>query len=368
MISQSHFDGFQISDYDASKHRDINKISRLPPILNPHALQAYSELLDCKIRSSLIENGQTRVVEDSKTKKPVAAYSSFTKTINWFGTIRDIIYVFDFIVSPDYRNKSISHIFTRDQHDKVTNYQKKNSMPPLITGSFNIGNTASNKISNGGDYIMFADQKQTAWQVTHELPIPFLPPTYTVHFWKEENVSITKKRWEIAFRDYNFCPIDWDDILVRNSAFYLGTYVLELRYGTKRVSQASLSLWNQDLIFTMKEKTHQSIQKHHQIFSCYSTGPDKDLAFKILLTKIHNMSYRNGVNYLFAGFYNSDPMVKHFPLIGGIKDLDFCYTIKPLCQEDRKTIIDKKNQPIKYWNDCRDQGVVLLFRDNISKL
>jgi len=344
------------------KAKDFNSISQIPRLPNNcslSGLEAVSHPKDFSLRASLTKRNSIVVAEDKETKTAIASYGCNIKDMKLFGKKKTIFYAFDFNVHPDFRNQQIGGLLVKDLDNNIKNeHVKSPANEPLLFTSTSKENTSAKKMVNGIDLNHYCDQRQAAWKVEHELPLPQLQwEQLTIHVTQEKNSSIIKNKWEKAFGEYNFIPDNFDDLLTFNKKYHETTYIAQLRKGNVVISEASISLWNQDLIFHL-QNAGGNTQKHRQLYSCYSMGFEKDFTFDYLLTYVHNEQFKRGINYLFAGFAGTDPILKHFPLIGGIKNLDYSAYLRVNNKEDRKALEYAVDAQTPIYNDPRDYGII----------
>eukprot|EP01132_Coremiostelium_polycephalum_P005773 gene5773-7183_t len=333
------------------------EIPRLPIFLNPNCLDSISHPKDIRLRASLTEKFKITVAEDINSKNTAGAYAFNVKLMRVFGEPRTVFYTFDFIVLPQYRNQAISGMFFENLDQSVSD--KSNHIPlglnssPIVFGSSLKTNSPMKKSAGKINLFNYSDQRQFAWRVERFAEIDPLPG-FSIRIWEESNIDLIKMRWDNAFKNYNFTPFDFRDLLVHNRQYCLDTYVATLRSrNSDKISEASISVWDQDLLFTMKNKSGVPL-KHRQLYCCYAIGEHGDLLFQHLLRHVHNEQFKQGVSYLFCGFSLNDPITKHFPLFEGIKNLDFDSYLRvdsPEEMESFRKAINEKNIPC--FNDPR---------------
>ncbi|EGG15313.1 hypothetical protein DFA_10147 [Cavenderia fasciculata] len=298
----------------------ITTIPRLPQSYNFNLLEGMSHPIDYSIRPSLTKFSKVVVAEDRDRRQTIGAYAC---------NIKDVI----------------------------------NNVP--ITKA----------TSNFEMYPQY-DQCQMAWKLDHQVRvIPLNSNTYlqAPRVTKIYHNQEIKERWTNAFQQYNFIPSDFGHILQDNEKYLESTYVATATTVDGYLYEASISVWNQDLIFTLKNRLQQ-VQRHRQLFCCYSIGQDKeqsDTLFQFLLQHVHNELYSQGINYVFAGFSMTDPIRCHFPLLPGIKTLEFTSIGRFSTTSELNQFKSQSQLPI--WNDPRDYGILMLYpetniNNNISKL
>ncbi|KAF2076731.1 hypothetical protein CYY_001988 [Polysphondylium violaceum] len=347
----------------AKDFTSISQIPRVPTTYSLNGLEAISHPKDFTLRASLTKRNSLVVAEDQETKKAIGSYGCNIKDMRLFGKKKTIFYAFDFNVHPDYRNQQIGGLMVRDLDNNIKKeHMKTPANEPLLFTSTSKENVSAKKMVNGIDLNHYCDQKQCAWKVDQLLPLPQLQwEQLTIHITEEKNSRIIKNKWEKAFGEYNFIPDNFDDLLTFNKKYHETTYIAQLRKGNVVISEASISLWNQDLLFQIQNTTSATTQKHRQLYSCYSMGFEKDFTFDYLLTYVHNQQFKRGINYLFAGFAGTDPIIKHFPLIPGIKDIEFSAYLRVNNKEERTLLERAIDAQTPIYNCPRDYGSVHFY-------
>eukprot|EP01133_Synstelium_polycarpum_P012819 gene12819-15043_t len=334
----------------------------------PHRdqLEVISHPISYEIRPQLSQRHYIKVIEEPSTGA-IAAYGCNIKSMRVNGKKVTVFYIHDMCVNPDYRNLSISAVF----FNHVMQTMKSEKSNTILFGStFGLqGGGTINKRADNLNAAVLCDQLQAAWRLDGPVTIKSLPLDSPVTIWKEYNPAAVKSHWTVAFRNHNFTAYDFNDILLVNSKYHETTYIAQLTFGGQ-TTEASISVWNQDLIFDLRSRSNQP-RKHRQLYSCYAIGPHSSMLFDHLLQHVHNDQYEQGVSYLFAGYDKSDPIAKHFPLLPGIKCMDFVARtafVGPTADfEEYRSKLSIPGHPT--WNDPRDYGVLLLYPEtSTSKL
>ncbi|EGG16027.1 hypothetical protein DFA_09699 [Cavenderia fasciculata] len=352
---------FSIREYDSIKDCvSISKISRIPFSSDVNAMEGVSQPISPEIRPKLSKKSRVVVATDNQNGQTIGSYSCNIKDVMVGGSKKRLYYMFDVNVDPNYRGMSITKNYLTDLFSLLKKDKKSDSIMMMSTTRTNVpmlksaASFAVNPIFN---------QHQYAWKLEGPAALESMPSDCSnLKVWTERDTNAIKKHWSKGLGKFNFIPSNFDDLLVFNQRFHCTTYVASMNRGDRNI-EASVSVWDQDLIFTLKTKS-ESTQRHRQLYSCYSIGgteDEKDWLFRYLLKRVHNNQYSQGINYLFIGLSETDPIRKHFPLIPTIKDLDFvalCHFQSP----DTEKLINEcmaTNQPI--WNDPRDYGILLLY-------
>eukprot|EP01132_Coremiostelium_polycephalum_P010261 gene10261-12585_t len=350
---------FQIRSYNGSNDKNqLNKIPRTPITYSNNNIFASSHPIDFGLRPTLTQKNYISVVENTENSMAVGAYACNIKEMKVFGKKRTVYYAFDFSVDPKFRNQSISSLFFSDLDRSLAQDTTSSNGAPILFGSSSKINSPIKKGASKINLFNYCDQVQCAWKV--EEPFPIRPLDAGIRIWEETDSSKIKMRWDNAFKNFNFTPYDFNDLLKFNRRYHLTTYVATMRRG-KKVSEASISVWDQDLIYTLKNEN--GIQKHRQLFSCYSLGENKDELFQTLLKHVHNEQLKQNVNYLFAGFSFTDPIIKHFPLIKGIKNLEFSAYLKVNSAQEMSVFNEAIEKNVPMFNDPRDYGCTIFYKD-----
>ncbi|EGG21555.1 hypothetical protein DFA_01441 [Cavenderia fasciculata] len=343
-----------------SEEKDLNAISsipRLPVSYNYNALEGMSHPIDFTIRPTLTKNHKIIVAEDRQEHQAVGAYACNIKDVIVCGEKKTLYYMFDINVHPEYRGHSISNMFFRDIHSAV----KQDNRSTILVASTSKNNAPIKKATGNIEMTPQYDQCQMAWKVSSPVKVNSLPSNCSqVRFMKVIENEDVKIRWDNAFQQYNFIPSSFSDILVDNQKYHESTYIATMQCNGQ-LYEASISIWNQDLIFTLKNRQQQT-QKHRQLYCCYSLGEDQetsDTLFRYLLQRVHNELYSQGINYVFAGFSMTDPIRQHFPLLPGIKSLEFTSIARFSTPTEFTQFKSQSNYPI--WNDPRDYGILMLY-------
>ncbi|KAF2073811.1 hypothetical protein CYY_004869 [Polysphondylium violaceum] len=351
---------FLLRAFDQIKDmKPISEISRLSTSTKLDAMEAISHPKDFTLRAGMTQRNKIIVAEDIESKRSVGSYGCNIKDMKVFGRKKTVFYAFDFTVNEEFRNKSLGKLFINHLNQSVNNeYLKNPDNEPLLFASTSKSNGSINKVLGGVEMKEFYDQRQCAWKLDEEMVLPSMHGSqFSVHVYQEKRLKQVKRQWEDNFKSFDMTPYDFNDILVHNNQYYETTYVAQLKKDDKVFGEASISLWNQDKIFSLKDKKGSSKQ-HRQLFSCYSNGFEKFFTFDYLLKYVHNDQMRKGVDYLFGGFAINDPIIKHFPLVNGIKNLDFTANVRLNNQQESKLLQKSRDESTPYFNDPRDYGVV----------
>ncbi|EFA84183.1 hypothetical protein PPL_03258 [Heterostelium album PN500] len=329
-------------------------IPRLPPVVDNKKIIAYSHPRSYQIRPSLTPKHETIHAYDKESKRVAGSYSCNIKDQKINGYNKTIVYTFDYSVHPDFRRHGLFTILLRDMINKTHSNDAvisasvlKKPDSPSFKGCMNVG------------FRYFCDQFQYAWPSDHMIPLEPLPHGCEMQIWEEKDNKFIAERWQAAFGHWNFIPQDFNELLSYNQKYIAGTYFAQMRHGDT-VSEASISVWNSDLIFNLSSGSAD--KSHRQLFSCYSMGEHGDFVFEQLLKHVNNHQHQQGVNFLFAGFSEFDPIRKHFPLFRSIKTLDFAHIIYTSSEEEWN-FLQQKKQVVPVYNDPRDYGILTLLRD-----
>ncbi|GAM26828.1 hypothetical protein SAMD00019534_100030 [Acytostelium subglobosum LB1] len=316
------------------------------------------------IRPSLAPNNKITIVED-RSDNTIGAFSSTVREDRINGQLRHSHYGFDINMLEKFRNGGMAMtIFEK----MIRGFLEKD-------GSLCYGSslkTAANVVNRKMDQIgvrHYCDQHQHAWAVDFPVPLEAVPNNVQLKIWEEEDKALTKKRWDDYFKDWNFVPNNFNEILEYNKKYCYKTYMARLERDG-HVSEASISVWNQDLIFTLSSQmpaTMHRVQSHRQIFSCYTYGDDKDFLFNYLLRYVHNKQYQEGVEFLFIGLSELDPINRYVPLLRGIQSLTFSFIVGAKAKEDYESLWSVASK-VPVYNDPRDYGVLMLIKEFVSSL
>ncbi|KAF2073227.1 hypothetical protein CYY_005454 [Polysphondylium violaceum] len=355
--------GIKIRNY-MTKDKDIfSKICRLPHDINLNTLKAYSICYDYSIRRSMAQNGYIYVAEDKDGTNVMGGICVLEKKLRLGGKEKIFFYPFDAIVEPKFRSYRILQRLT----DYATNlYMEHSDYDPIIYTSTSVVNTRMDKFYNNTAMVKIIDQVQHAWKVDIKLqPSQFC---YDSRFkiWKERDDEIVKKKLNQYFKDYEMCPVEFDDLLLNK--FWKYTYFAQWTQGDK-VYEASISIWDQNKVCTLidLEKKENTKLKFFQIFGCYTSGNPENVKidiFQELLKHVHNDCYHNGIDFLFIGLSKTDPIDKYFPLLSGIKSLNFALHFCVGNTETKEEALALSNNP--FFQDPRDYGIVLLHQSSPS--
>eukprot|EP01132_Coremiostelium_polycephalum_P009279 gene9279-11374_t len=361
-MSASTNSRFQLRKYNGSSDKkSISTIPRIPVSYNTSSLDALSHPIDFGLRATLTQKNKIMVAEDKENSMAVGAYACNIKDMRVFGQKRTVYYAFDFNVDPKFRNQSISQLFFKDLDQSLL----EDTTAPILFGSSAKSNSPIKKNAGKINLFHYCDQRQCAWKVDEMIPMePLEQPQYSIRIWEESKSENIKMRWNNAFKNFNFTPYDFNDLIEYNHKYHLTTYVATLKRGSS-ISEASISVWDQDLLFTLKDTTGLQ-QKHRQLFSCYALGEDKDLLFSTLLKHVHNEQLKQNVSYLFVGFATTDPVAKYFPLIKGIKNLEFSAYLRVNSSQEMSVFNEAIEKNVPLFNDPRDFGTTVFYKDIIE--
>jgi len=149
-----------------------------------------------------------------------------------------------------------------------------------------------------------------------------------------------------AFSQYDMVPMGFHEIT--ESRPYKGTFFATCKNNSGGVSEASISIWDQNLVSTLRiTKTGES-RKYYQLFAPYAVGPFGQKLFHELLLYIHNLCFKTGIHYLYINLDENSPLRHFFPLQKGFQVNQFLELVQPLTKEAQKyltgLLINKKRK------------------------
>eukprot|EP01133_Synstelium_polycarpum_P007632 gene7632-8928_t len=356
----SQASNFFMRPYDAIKDRDaVSKIPRLPVSFDPMALEAISHPIAFDIRPSLSKRSVIACLEDTNAGRPVGAYGFNIKDMRVNGQRNTVFYMLDICIDPTYRNQSISSIFFNSALPAVREESKRfNTVMFGSTFKLKSGDSTVVRRAKGIQAVKLCEQRQSAWRVESEVAMSNLED---VTIYEEKDQSRVKSLWNSAFSKFNYTPLDFSDITDYNSKYVQTTYIAEMTVNGTLI-QASISVWDQDQIFNLRDRTGDN-KKHRQLFSCLCTEKSErgDELFRHLLQRVHNDMYKQNVDYLFIGYDVQDPVAKHFPLVPSLKCMDFVvHTSFFGSEKDFEKYKNDISKSEACWNDPRDYGILVL--------
>ncbi|KYQ89426.1 hypothetical protein DLAC_10090 [Tieghemostelium lacteum] len=360
---------FFLRNYSTDDYEAIKDIPRVPVFLEKdEGVIAVSHPIDFTYRPKLTKDHIIKVVEDTQNEGAVVgSFCMSQKNVKVFGKEKKLYYVFDYSVRKDYRDQKITTLF--NNHVEKTMKQEvldNPECPPFFYASGTKDNIATKKRMSDLGIVPFCTQVQSGWKVDTKIDLPALPSDIEVQVRVEESVEKINKSWTNAFKDYNFTPMDFSDILDHCKQYCKKTYVLQFtkKGSNEVVVESSITIWNQDLLYTLKD-SNGKVSPHRQLICCYSVGEEqyKDLAFQYLLKKVHNEQLKEGIDYLFIGLPETDPLIHHFPLIPGIRSLQFNGYLNVNNPKDQELLKEAEEKKIPMWNDPRDFGSLFLYKE-----
>jgi len=230
----------------------------------------------------------------------------------------------------------------------------------------NVNNTThpTKKSQHELQRVPFSTMYQYIWRLDTPLSHKKFIDNTIIH--QERDAERVCQKLSQAFAQYDMAPLDFHDLV--GSKFNVGTFFASCKNNSGSVSEASLSIWDQNLVSALRVTKTGERKKYYQLFAPYAVGPFGNKLFHELLIYIHNYCHKMGIHYLYINLDENSNMRQFFPLQKGIEVNKYLELVQPLTKEAEgqiKTIVKNKKKNI--FSDPRDNGAVVIYADEYTR-
>ncbi|KAM9958142.1 hypothetical protein ACTFIW_013122 [Dictyostelium discoideum] len=416
----------KIRPYMTADKEILSNICRLPQNTDFNTLKAYSISSDYSIRRAMSQNGYMFVAEDKFDNSVIGGICIAEKKLKFNGKERIFFYSFDAIVQPKYRSYKILTKLTA--HATGVYLKHWNFDPIVYsstsTGHFNMDRYyESTGMVKFIDQIQHAWKLDIA--INHS-PLIYMNRNRACRIWIEKDTVFIKQKFNQYFNNYEMCPVDFEDLILNK--YWKQTYFATYRCPNGKIIEASISLWDQNKVCTLvnldgskqnvsnygnrnpsstndtfnflnsnnqsyyynphnlQENQENQFQNNinnngngnrhpinHgklnflQLYACYTNETPMDGGINLfheLLKFVHNDCLKHKVDYLFIGLAKTDPIETQFPLLPGIKSLNFTLHF---CMGNLDKSLREKISTRPFFQDPRDYGIVMFHSTDPNK-
>eukprot|EP01133_Synstelium_polycarpum_P003445 gene3445-3912_t len=341
----------EVREFRQSDDQYTSKFSRIPVTTPLHLIEAASSPPSYTTRPSLYRNNVIVVAADKTTGDVIGCNFCAVKNVLIDGETVQIFLVCDGVVNSSLKGLNLSLDFVNTMLS-LGRERYGNNNRFLVESIVYKGNTPVIKMLK----ILKAhslSHMRYVWRSTRPVPLTTnMVANMPVKIYNEQDGAKIKARWEQAFKDFNWILEDFDDILIGGANYHQTTYIANVNG-----SEASISVWDSDKIFIMKDKNQNNV-KHRQLYSAYAMGPDRDELFQHLLKHVHNDLHAQGVYALVMEIDESNPLNRFFPLVEGIAPVPYLKACHRNTVDIDMSELGSPNKP--FWVDPRDPGIVIL--------
>jgi len=214
--------------------------------------------------------------------------------------------------------------------------------------------------SSDAHQVVYSTMYQYIWSLEYPLSHKkFIDNTF---IFQERNVDRVRLKLRQAFAHFDMVPEDFHDLV--NSKYHMGTFFATCKNTNGTMSEASISIWNQNLVSPLKVAGTGECKKYFQLYAPYSFGPYGNKLFHELLLYIHNHCFKMGIHYLYINLDENSNMRHFFPLQKGFEVNKYLEVVQPLTQqaEDQlKFIVNNKRKDV--FSDPRDHSALVVYPD-----